>query len=153
MYLLGISKAASKDDFIYQSTRRIDVWSTVRYSQVHKNITVYGTDLALTVNKKNIVTLVLGTYMNGVFLQDPKQNMNASGVEDTILQTYREKNATHLLTNNPELVIVQFPKQSILAWKVVIDFVTDDTFQSLEVLINDENGNVLQEKSLIHEKF
>lgn len=152
LYLLGIGKTASKDDFLYQSTRKTAVWSTVRYSQVHNNIPVYDADLALTVNQNNVVTLVLGTYMNGVFLQDPTHQMNSSNVENTIFQTYGEKNVTNILMSNPELVIVQFPKQSILAWKVLVDYMTDDTFQSLEIIINDNNGTVLQEKSLIHKK-
>merc|ERR1712232_50857 len=136
-------------DFMHTSTRKLPLRNTVRYVQTYKGVPVYGTELVITVNQNDVITTVSGGYMSALSLDNVKPTLSRADVEKSMAKMYVNGNADRFKVLESDLVIFQTMSESLLAWKIMMNFNDKFVTKSMEVLLHDADSSIIEENNLL----
>ena len=149
IHLLDLDNEISASNFKHVSTRSTSIWTTVRYIQTYQGVPVYGTELAITVNQDDIITIVLGTYMSNLDFIEIDPMLTEEDVQDIVADNYVNGNANMFNAYESEFVVFQSTEGTLLAWKINLSYREESMTNSYEVLVSDADSTLFQETNLL----
>jgi Zn-dependent metalloprotease len=139
--LLQLNDAELKD-LLHHATRTTPAGATVRYRQQYEGVPVYGADLAVTLNRDNLVTFVMNGYKPGVHLDSVQPTVSARQALRSALAELGV-GADELRYQNVRLVVFHQEGVSRLAWEVKALPVAEPV-GDWELLIDARTGEIFQ---------
>lgn len=146
--VMKVDHMSSLENFI---TKETPAGASVRYHQLHNGLEVYGSNIVVTVNKKNAVSFVSSSF---------KSNVNVPSIQPRVTEKsafFAAKNEIGIINRNIEIMkaklIIFVDKQSIshLGWSIKLAGIKDQ-FISFELIYDAITGENLQIKNLIQDK-
>jgi hypothetical protein len=104
-------------DLRHHATRTTPAGATVRYNQEYEGIPVYGANLAVTINRDNLVTFVMNSYKPGVHLDSVTPRVSSRQALRMALNELGVRRGD-LRYENVRLVVFHQDGASRLAWEV-----------------------------------
>jgi len=147
-HLLQLNSDESLSDLQHYKTFKSEAGSTVRYHQTHQSIHVHNTDLAVTVNNRNEVTLVMSNYKPNISLK--QNNLNPKVSIRSVLKSAMNKlsilSDEDLRYKKTNLMIYDHLEETKLVWR--INLVPKAFPIDLELIFDATKGKLLSVQDL-----
>lgn len=143
--ILTISETKDEEEFKIISTKKVAVWTIVRFMQMFKGVPVYGSSIAITINEDNRVRMITSSYTKGVFFEgDPTKPIQTKrSILNKITNKFGKERIDNIEIYSSEKVIYQVGEGYCrLAWSVELSIHSNDY---LEIVYDDETGEILHE--------
>ena len=153
--LLTIAEGKDEESFKIISTKKVRVWTIVRFMQMYKGVPVYDSSLAITINENDQVRMVTSSYSKGIFFEgDPTEPMQTKyNIFNEVKKKYGKEMNGNVVIYKSETVIYHVEDEDCrLAWNLHLSINFNDFSIDKEIIYDDKTGEILLEVDKILDK-